>query len=131
LRKLLVIIVLSLCYSFNAKAQLATTDSIGAKTVSELYNKALFGDSLASSFVIVIKKEVKHHKHIHHSEHVVVLEGSGQMTLGNKGFAIKKGDVIFIPKNTIHSVISMGETPLKVLSIQSPKFDGKDRVFID
>ena len=108
------------------------TDSIGAKTVSDnVYNKALFADSLASSFVIVIKKEVKLHKHLQHSEHVVVLEGSGQMTLGNKGFGIKKGDVIFIPKNTIHSVISTGEQPLKVLSIQSPKFDGKDRIFID
>jgi len=108
------------------------TDSIGAKTVSDnIYNKALFGDSLASSFVIVIKKEVRIHKHITHSEHVVVLEGTGQMTLGSKGFAIKKGDVIFIPKNTLHSVVSMGEQPLKVLSIQSPKFDGKDRVFID
>jgi mannose-6-phosphate isomerase-like protein (cupin superfamily) len=61
----------------------------------------------------------------------VVLEGSGQMTLGTKGFGIKKGDVIFIPKNTVHSVISMGDQPLKVISIQAPKFDGKDRVFID
>jgi mannose-6-phosphate isomerase-like protein (cupin superfamily) len=108
------------------------TDSVGAKTVSDnIYNKALFGDSLASSFVIVIKKEVRIHKHITHSEHVVVLEGKGQMTLGSQGFSIKKGDVIFIPKNTLHSVVSMGEQPLKVLSIQSPKFDGKDRVFID
>ena len=125
------IVVLALCYSFNASAQHTTTDSIGAKTVSDLYNKALFGDSLASSYVIVIKKQVKLHKHLKHSEHVVVLEGNGQMTLGDKGFGIKKGDVIFIPKNTLHSVISMGEQPLKVLSIQSPKFDGKDRIFID
>lgn len=125
------ILGLVLC-SLNGQAQHMNTDSIGAKTVSDnIYNKALYGDSLASSFVIVIKKEVKHHKHLSHSEHVVVLEGTGQMTLGTNGFAIKKGDVIFIPKNTVHSVITTGERPLKVLSIQSPKFDGKDRVFID
>lgn len=84
----------------------------------------------ASSFVIVIKKEVKLHKHLQHSEHVVVLEGKGQMTLGNKGFEIKKGDVVFITKTT-HAVISTGDVPLKVLSIQAPKFDEKDRVFIE
>lgn len=118
--------------SLTSYSQHFNTDSIGAKTVSDnVYNKPLFGDSLASSFVIVIKKEVKLHKHIQHSEHVVVLEGSGQMTLGSKGFAVKKGDVIFIPKNTIHGVISTGEQPLKVLSVQAPKFDGKDRIFID
>ena len=116
----------------NNYAQRFNTDSIGAKTVSDnIYNKALFSDSLASSFVIVIKKEVKLHKHLLHSEHVVVLEGKGQMTLGAKGFEIKKGDVVFIPKNTTHAVISTGDVPLKVLSIQAPKFDGKDRIFID
>lgn len=119
----------SFSYSYS---QHFNTDSIGAKTVSDnIYNKSLFSDSLASSFVIVIKKEVKLHKHLQHSEHIVVLEGKGQMTLGNKGFEIKKGDVVFIPKNTTHAVISTGDVPLKVLSIQSPKFDGKDRIFID
>lgn len=118
--------------SFKSFSQHFSTDSIGAKTVSDnVYNKALFSDSLASSFVIIIKKEVRLHKHLHHSEHVVVLEGKGQMTLGIKGFEIKKGDVVFIPKNTTHAVVSTGDVPLKVLSIQSPKFDGKDRIFID
>ncbi len=121
-----------MCCCLTSNAQYINTDSIGAKTVSDnLYNKALFSDSLSSSFVIIIKKEVKLHKHLTHSEHVVVLEGTGHMSVANKGFEIKKGDVVFIPKNTTHSVISTGEQPLKVLSVQSPKFDGKDRIFID
>jgi mannose-6-phosphate isomerase-like protein (cupin superfamily) len=126
-------IVLCVAGSYlKSYSQHFSTDSIGAKTVSDnIYNKALFSDSLASSFVIIIKKEVKLHKHLQHSEHVVVLEGKGQMTLGSKSFAIKKGDVVFIPKNTFHGVISMDEQPLKVLGVQSPKFDGKDRIFID
>jgi mannose-6-phosphate isomerase-like protein (cupin superfamily) len=114
------------------KAQQLNTDTVGLKTVSDnLYNKPLFSDSLASSFVILIKKEVKAHKHLSHSEHVVVLEGSGTMTLGDKNLEIKKGDVIFIPKNTIHAVKSTGKQPLKVLSVQAPYFDGKDRIFIE
>ncbi len=91
----------------------------------------LFTDSLTSSFCIVIKKEVKAHKHLTHAEHVVVLEGTAQMRLGDKQFEIKKGDVIFIPKNTVHAVKNTGKVPLKVLSFQAPNFDGKDRVFIE
>jgi mannose-6-phosphate isomerase-like protein (cupin superfamily) len=116
----------------GSKAQQINTDTVGLKTVSDnLYNRPLFGDSLASSFVIVIKKEVKAHKHLSHSEHVVVLEGSGSMQLGSRNLEIKKGDVVFIPKNTVHAVKSTGKKPLKVLSVQAPYFDGKDRVFTE
>lgn len=107
-------------------------DTIGKTSATEnLYNAKLFGDSLASSFCIVIKKEVKPHKHLTHSEHVIVNEGSGIMKLGGKTFPIKKGDVIFIPKNTIHSVKTTGKQPLKVISIQAPLFDGKDRILTE
>jgi mannose-6-phosphate isomerase-like protein (cupin superfamily) len=93
------------------------------------YMRPLYSDSLASSFVIFIPIEVKEHKHVDHSEQVVVLEGFAEMTLGDKKFYIKKGDFIFIPQNTWHSVVVKTSVPLKVLSIQSPRFDGKDRVF--
>jgi mannose-6-phosphate isomerase-like protein (cupin superfamily) len=92
--------------------------------------KPLYKDSLhVSSYLIFIKKEVKAHKHLEHAEHVYVLQGEGNMTLGDKEFKIKKGSFIFIPKNTFHSVLTTSKTPLKVVSIQAPFFDGKDRVF--
>ena len=105
-------------------------DSVGLNSKTEnVYNKAAFNDSLASSFCIVIKKEVKAHRHVFHSEHVIVMEGEGIMQLGDQTFTIKKGDLIFIPKNIIHSVKTTGKNQLKVISIQSPMFDGKDRIF--
>jgi mannose-6-phosphate isomerase-like protein (cupin superfamily) len=124
--------IVAVCLAIVARAQAFSTDSVGILSKSDnIYNKALAGDSLANGFCIVIKKEVKAHKHLYHSEHVVVLEGEGQMRLDSKNFAIKKGDVVFIPKNTVHAVKSTGTTPLKVVSIQSPRFDGSDRVFVD
>lgn len=96
-----------------------------------LTTKNLFNDSLSSSFCIIIKNEVKAHKHIKHSEHVIVQSGEAVMRLGDKEFNIKEGDVIFIPKGTVHSVIVKGKKPLKVLSIQSPYFDGSDRVMCE
>ena len=91
----------------------------------------MFGDSLASSFCIIIKDKVKAHKHQFHSEHVLVIEGEGNMNLADKSFKIKKGDLVFIPKNTIHSVITTSKQPLKVVSIQAPLFDGTDRISIE
>ena len=119
--------------TYSVKAQTVVnldTLKLPAKT-ENIYNKALFGDSLASSFCIVIKKAVKPHKHQFHSEHVLVIEGEGNMNLADKSFKIKKGDLVFIPKNTIHSVITTSKQPLKVVSIQAPLFDGSDRISIE
>lgn len=96
-----------------------------------IYSKPVSADSLSSGFVIFIKKEVKKHKHLEHSEHVYILEGAGEMLLGDKMIIVKKGDMVFIPKNTPHSLKVTSSTPVKVLSIQSPFFDGKDRVLIE
>jgi len=93
--------------------------------------KKLNSDKNASTFLILIKKEVKLHKHLHHSETIYVIEGTGNMVLGTQKYPIKKGDVLFIPENTPHSVIVTSEIPLKVLSIQAPEFDGTDRILLE
>lgn len=90
----------------------------------------LYSDSLASSFMIIVEKEVKLHKHAYHTEHVYVLEGSGTMTVGKKSFDISPGSVVFIPMDTPHSV-KVKESPLRVLSVQSPEFFGKDRIMLE
>jgi mannose-6-phosphate isomerase-like protein (cupin superfamily) len=115
-----------------SRAQLLNRmDTVGASSVTDnIYNRKLAGDSLVSSFCILIKKEVKAHKHLYHSEHVLVLEGEGLMLLADSSFTIRKDDLIFIPKNTVHGVTRKGKIPLKVLSIQAPYFDGKDRVMV-
>jgi mannose-6-phosphate isomerase-like protein (cupin superfamily) len=81
--------------------------------------------------VLFIKKEVRKHKHAFHSEQVIILEGEGLMWMAGKEFKVKKGDIIFIPKQTIHALKVTSDVPVKVLSIQSPGFDGSDRIFID
>jgi quercetin dioxygenase-like cupin family protein len=96
-----------------------------------IYNRPGASDSLTSSFVIFIKKEVKKHKHALHMEQVFILEGEGEMLLGEKTIKVKKGDFVFIPKNTVHSLKVTSSSPMKVLSVQSPGFDGKDRIFTE
>jgi mannose-6-phosphate isomerase-like protein (cupin superfamily) len=116
--------------SFSQNYQsLDTVKSYG--DYEHIYLRKLYSDSLVSSFVIFIKKEVKIHKHISHSENVYILDGEGEMTLGDKKIKVKKGGFVFIPKNTFHSLRVTSVNPVKVLSIQAPIFDGKDRIIAE
>ena len=86
-------------------------------------------DPLTTTFLIWVKDEVKSHFHANHTEIVYVLEGEGEMTLGDLVKTIRPGDYIFIPKGTHHSVKVKSDAPMKVMSIQTPQFDGSDRVY--
>lgn len=120
------------CLSLQCRPQSFNCDTIGSLSTTEnIYSRHLYSDSLSSSFCIVIKQQVKAHKHLHHSEQVMILAGEAEMKLGEKFFPVKKGDEVFIPKNTVHAVRNTGNVPLKVLSVQSPYFDGKDRVMVE
>lgn len=88
-------------------------------------------DPRSTSFVIWVKNGVKAHYHAEHSETLYVLEGTAEMTMGEKTFTIKAGDYIHIPKGIVHSVKVTSDIPVKVLSIQAPEFLGTDRIFVD
>ena len=101
------------------------------KNFENVHVQTLAHDSLQSVFVIWVKKEVKGHFHAAHTECIVVLEGKALMRLNDQIITIKRGDVIHVPSGTKHAVLEVkGNKTLKVLSIQAPYFDGKDRVFI-
>jgi len=52
-----------------------------------------------------------------------VLEGEGKFFVGNKEFPVKKGDLMFIPKNTKYK----DSGPLTLLAVSSPRFDRDKR----
>lgn len=118
------------CVPFALAAQCTSTDTLILRGKTPIRSLALYSDSACSSFLLEIDRTVKPHLHRNHTEHVVVLSGKGTMKLGDNRLEIKAGDVIFIPKSTVHSVEVVGAIPLKVLSIQAPFFDGQDRVWV-
>ncbi|NQX92587.1 MAG: cupin domain-containing protein [Flavobacteriales bacterium] len=87
-------------------------------------------DSLVSTHQIWIRSGVKAHFHEYHTEHVFVLEGQAMMTIDGEEFLIGPGDLVFIPKGSVHSVVVLSDQDLVVLSVQAPAFRGKDRIFI-
>lgn len=97
-----------------------------------IHVQKLAHDSLSTSFLVWVKKNVRAHRHEFHSENVYVIEGEGEMVVDKDTFDIKPGSYVFIPTNKVHSVtVDESKGAMKVLSVQSPFFDGNDRVFVE
>lgn len=128
------ILGLLLLSSLNVSAQthLSVDTLTPGQDFENVFSKKIAEDSLQSTFVIWIKKDVKGHFHQEHTENILVLEGKAEMLFDGKRIVVKAGDYLNIPKGTQHSVTKvLSKKPLKVISIQSPNFDGTDRVFIE
>ena len=117
----------------NTQAQSITSvdDQACAPGSDAVRVSPLHSDSTCSSFLICIDTEVKPHLHRVHTEHVFVLDGEGIMRLGDQQRRVKAGDTVVIPAGTAHSVKVTSKEPLRVVSVQAPRFDGSDRVFVD
>lgn len=115
----------------NAQTLTNEADLVTPAKLATVEGRDIGSDSLSSGNVIWIKTELKAHKHLTHSEHVYVIDGEAEMRLGDKTVKIKNGDIIFIPKGTVHAVKVTSKRPLKVLSVQAPHNDGTDRVFVN
>jgi len=96
-----------------------------------IYVKKVSDSNEQTSFIIWVHNDVRLHKHAHHTENIYVISGKGEMILGDEKFVIQKGDFFTIPKGTPHGLNVLSSAPVKVLSIQSPKFTGADRIFIN
>ena len=121
------VVISSASYGQTIHAKTLKPDSTNFENV---YVQKIHSDSLSSTFAIWVKNEVKPHKHQYHSEVVSVIQGKGLMTVAGITKPIRKGDVIIIPQGTVHSVVTKSKKPLLVISVQSPKFVGKDRIWV-
>jgi quercetin dioxygenase-like cupin family protein len=69
------------------------------------------------------------HIHRYHDEVIEILEGEGDVVVGDETRKLKKGDVFFIPKGVPHEL----KMKCRLLSVYSPAFDTEnpDRVFVE
>ncbi len=88
-------------------------------------------DENTASFLLSIPTETKMHFHKEHSEHILLIEGEGMVLLGYKTIKLKKNELVFVTKGTPHKIINSGKSNLKVLSIQSPFYDGSDIIILE
>ena len=126
-------IMLVLCCVLNTAAQrIASREELACPEGNgPVRSIVLHSDSSCTSFLLCIDHGVRPHLHRTHTEHVFVLDGIAEMTLGDSTRTIRAGDTILIPAGTPHAVKVTGDTPLRVISVQSPWSDGSDRVWLD
>ena len=101
------------------------------KEFENIHIKRIYSDSSSSTFAIWIKQKVKLHKHVYHTENILIDKGFGEFQINDSIYKVVAGDWIVIPKNTWHGVIVNSKSTIKVISVQSPEYFGKDRVFKD
>lgn len=67
-------------------------------------------------------------KHVHRSEHWIIVSGTATVTLGDTNCVLKKNESIFIPAGTLHRLANFGETPLEVIEVQIGTYLGEDDI---
>lgn len=126
----IIVLTLTICFTRNLSSQLYKYQSVNKK-IDNIEVFKISEDSLQSTFQITIPNKVALHYHDYHTENIIVIHGKARMKLGNDTIVIKKGDQVTIPMKTEHEVIKvLSRKPLSVYSIQSPKFDGTDRILL-
>ena len=128
--KRLLLFSLFLIIGFIAEGQYSIQNTKPDTLFDNILVKKISSDKQQTHFMIWVKKSVPCHYHAHHTESIVVLKGRAEMYIDSTTFKIKKGDMLTIPENHAHGVNKvLSKRPLTILSIQSPEFDGSDRIF--
>lgn len=81
------------------------------------------GDALAVTWVDV---EAGARQRPHHHPEVqvyVIIQGQGEMQVGDEIQHVTAGDLIAIPSNAVHGIINTSETTLSYVSAATPAFD--------
>ncbi len=77
------------------------------------------------------KRKAIKHKHEKSEEVYYILSGEGRVKVSKSYKDIKKGDVIYIPKNFAHALENTSDDKeLKLLCISDPRYENKDFIIV-
>ena len=86
----------------------------------------------ASSRVFRIYTRVPAHYHTGCDEYLLVLSGRALFLLeGREPFELGPGELVFFKKGTIHGTAELLEEPFVVFSVDTPRRDPRDIVFVN
>jgi len=88
--------------------------------------------SCVKKIVVHPGKRLSLQKHMHRSEHWVVVEGEAVVTLGTTDRAVPAGESIFIPREELHRVENKGKGDLVIMEVQiGDKLDEDDIIRVE
>ncbi len=79
---------------------------------------------------IVVKpgKRLSLQKHLHRSEHWVVVSGTATITVGEKIILVRKNESVYIPMGEIHRLENEGKIDLVIIESQVGEYLGEDDI---
>lgn len=69
---------------------------------------------------------VGRHHHLETEEIYYIMQGSGQMTVGDEVREVETGDAIFIPRGHAHTLENTGPAPMVILLVCGPAHSFED-----
>lgn len=85
----------------------------------------------SSTHLIRLQTQEQPHYHDHHDLNVTVLSGNSTIHFADHSVALKTGDVVFIPKGTLHWAENHVAEGSVVFAVFSPAYSGKDQRMAD
>jgi len=101
--------------------------------IRELMHPAVHGNrsqSLAEA-IVAPGARTRLHQHRASEELYHITAGQGRMTLGDKQFAVARGDTINIPPGTPHCIENIGSDALHILCCCTPPYADADTELLD
>jgi mannose-6-phosphate isomerase-like protein (cupin superfamily) len=98
-----------------------------------LLDTYLTDEAAASSRVFRVYRPTPPHYHARSEEYLYVLSGRGTFWMESSANSAEfaPGDFLFFKRNTIHAMPDLLEGPVVFLSIDTPRRDPKDIIFVD
>jgi mannose-6-phosphate isomerase-like protein (cupin superfamily) len=66
--------------------------------------------------------------HAHRSEHWIVVQGTAEVTIGDRVSILQENESTFIPAGTRHRLANPGKAPLQLVEIQCGSYLGEDDI---
>lgn len=110
--------------------EIAKRFPVSASTM--LVDTRLTDEVEASSRVFRIYTNVPAHYHATCDEYLFVVGGRGMFSMGGgEPFEVERGQLVFFKKRTVHAITLIDEEPLVFLSVDTPRRDPTDVIFVN
>jgi mannose-6-phosphate isomerase-like protein (cupin superfamily) len=108
-------------------------ESLPASATTLLIDRYLTDRPSASARVFRVYKPTPPHYHVNSDEYLYVISGRGTFWMQDPQSVAEfgPGELLFFERGIVHALPSILEEPLVFLSIDTPRRDPKDIIFVD
>jgi quercetin dioxygenase-like cupin family protein len=109
---------------------LAQQNSMGTKDGLNITQVASEKNASVNLVMGPVGSILKMHYHQYSDEITYCIKGQAVMNVSGKELVMIAGDLMYIPALTLHGSEVTGNETLQLISIFTPPFDGKDRIYV-